>query len=299
MEQTGRLMCCIYGFLFATAYWAGCDSSSGPGVKNNVLRFSAIPDQSTTELKEKFDPLRAYLSANLGVRVEYVPSTDYKASVEMFKNGDVHLAWFGGLTGVQARHAVKGARAIVQGEEDPTFVSYFIAHKDTGLELSREFPHEIGQFAFTFGSRSSTSGRMMPEYFIRQHTGKSPQEFFKHPPNFSGNHDKTVEMVESGRVQVGAVNYKVYEKRVAAGKTDPEVCRIIWKTPEYADYNFTAHSDLEQMFGDGFIDRLQKALIALDDPQLLAAFPRKSLIKANDDEFEEIARVVKELGFIR
>jgi phosphate/phosphite/phosphonate ABC transporter binding protein len=140
-----------------------------------VLRFSAIPDQDKTELKEKFDAWAEHLTAALDVPVEYVPASDYKASVEMFRNGDIQLAWFGGLTGVQARHAVDGARAIAQGKADPQYLSYFIAHKDTGLTESDEFPTDLAMRTFTFGSESSTSGRLMPEFFIRQNTGKSPK----------------------------------------------------------------------------------------------------------------------------
>ena len=84
-----------------------------------VLAFTAIPDQNTTELQEKFKPLADYLSERLDVRVEYLPVRDYQASVELFRNGDVLLAWFGGLTGVQARQTVPGARAIAQGQADP------------------------------------------------------------------------------------------------------------------------------------------------------------------------------------
>jgi phosphonate transport system substrate-binding protein len=264
-----------------------------------VLRFSAIPDQDKTELKEKFDLVASYLANELGVRVEYVPSSDYKASVDAFKNGDIQLAWFGGLTGVQARHAVAGARAIAQGAIDPTFKSYFIAHVDTGLELSEEFPRELKQFKFSFGSGASTSGRLMPESFIKENTGKPPQAFFASPPIFSGSHDKTIALVESGQVQAGVVNFKVYDKRVAEGKTDPNTCKIIWVTPEYADYNFTAHPDLETTFGKGFIDKLQLALISIDDPALLSAFPRESLIEANNEDFAGIKTVAIDLGFLR
>lgn len=288
---------CLFGTL-GIAFCLGCDSKADLETRR-ILFFSAIPDQNTTELEEKFGAVGRHLEDQLDVEVKYIPATDYKASVEMFRNGDVHLAWFGGLTGVQARHTVSGARAIAQGEEDPKYLSYFIAHKNTQLEPSETFPHAIGQFTFTFGSESSTSGRLMPEYFIRQNTGKSLVEFFKTPPGFSGNHDKTVELVESGQVQVGAVNYKVYDKRVAAGKTDPAACRVIWVTPPYADYNFTAHPDLEQHFGDGFTDRLQTALINMKDPQLLSAFPRKSIIKATNQDFNSIRIVAKELGFLR
>lgn len=264
-----------------------------------VLRFTAIPDQNTTELTERFQPLAAYLSEALGEPVEYVPAHDYQASVEMFKNGDAHLAWFGGLTGVQARHAVEGARAIAQGAADPNYYSYFIAHQDTGLEKSDEFPATIADLSFTFGSESSTSGRLMPEYFITQNTGKKPLEFFAQTPGFSGSHDRTVELVESGQVQAGVVNYKVYNRRVAEGKTDPEVCRVIWQTPYYADYNWTAHPELETVFGAGFIDKLQQALVAIDNPQLLSALPRDRLIPATNEEFDGIRDVALELGMMR
>jgi phosphonate transport system substrate-binding protein len=271
----------------------------GGGQSDAVLKFTAIPDQNTTELRERFQPLAKHLSEVLGVTVEYVPARDYQASVEMFRNGDVHLAWFGGLTGVQARAAVEGARAIAQGQADPRYYSYFIAHESTGLERSDTFPMEIAGLTFAFGSESSTSGRLMPEYFIRQFASKSPEEFFTEPFVFSGSHDKTVELVESGQYQAGVVNYKVYERRVQEGQTDPETVRVIWKTPFYADYNFTAHPALETIFGEGFIDRLQTALVAIDDESLLAALPRKALIPARNGEFAGIEAVARELGMMR
>jgi len=267
--------------------------------KSPVLHFTAIPDQNTTELMEKFQPLVDYLSTSLGVTVQYVPSRDYQASVEMFRNGDVLLAWFGGLTGVQARLAVPGAQAIAQGVEDPEYYSYFIAHKDTGLSEQQGFPEEIAALSFTFGSESSTSGRLMPEYFINENTGKSPIDFFQQTYGFSGSHDKTAELVESGQYQAGVLNYQVYDRRVAEGKTDPEIARIIWRTPTYADYNWTAHPQLETLYGTGFTARLTMALTSLDDPVVLDALTRKRLIPAANEEFEGIRKVAEALGMVR
>jgi len=263
-----------------------------------TLRFSAIPDQDETRLREKFEPVARYLSESLGVPVEYVHATRYADSVDLFKNGDIQLAWFGGLTGVQARHAVEGARAIAQGVEDPKFHSYFIAHADTGLARSDAFPSGIAGRRFVFGSMDSTSGRLMPEYFIRENSGKTPREFLG-AISFSGSHDKTVELVESGQFDVGAVNYKVYDRRVAEGVTDPAVVKVIWKTPDYPDYNFTAHPDLEIIYGAGFTDELQKALVEMTDPALLSAFPRSGLIPATNAEFEPIRKLALQLEFIR
>lgn len=312
MKSIGRFNLLLA--LVALALAPGCDrgettpaqSSPGPSTasapgpaKRGILRFSAIPDQNSTELKEKFDAVASHLSQKLRVPVQYVPATDYKASVEMFKNGDIQLAWFGGLTGVQARQAVPGARAIAQGDTDPAFISYFVAHKDATVQPSASFPADFGKLTFTFGPASSTSGRLMPEYFIRQNTGKSPAEFFGKDPAFSDSHDATLELVAAGAVQAGVVNFEVYDKRVADKKTDLEVVRVIWKTPQYADYNFTAHPSLDAQFGAGFVDKLQKILVAMDDPKLLSAFPRRKLIPAKNEDYAEIESVAKELGFLR
>ena len=291
--RSGFLVVFLSVFLLLIACSQG-DQSPEP-----VLRFSALPDQRSTQLQAKIRPLATHLSEQLGVRFEYVPSRDYQASVEMFKNGDIHLAWFGGLTGVQARRAVPGARAIAQGAADPEYYSYFIAHESTGLQRSESFPMELAGLTFTFGSESSTSGRLMPEYFLRAETGKGPMDFFTDPPGFSGSHDRTVELVESGQYQAGVVNYKVYERRVTEGETDPEHCRVIWQTPFYADYNWTAHPELDQVFGTGFIDRLQAALVAIDDPVLLRALPRERLITADNDDFADIQAVAMDLGMLR
>ena len=263
-----------------------------------TLRFTAIPDQDASRLRARFGPLAEHLSRKLGVPVEYVPATRYEDSVELFKHGDVQLAWFGGLTGVQARHAVPGARAIAQGAEDPDFRSYFIAHRDTGLSPSETFPLELAGKRFAFGSAGSTSGRLMPEHFIRRASGRAPDEFFE-SVTFSGSHDRTAELVESKRFDAGAINYKVYERRVAEGQTDPEQVLVIWETPPYPDYNFTAHPLLEERYGPGFVDRLRQELVDLRDPQLLAAFPRSALIPAENREFESIRKLALELGFIR
>jgi len=275
-----------------------CSRESGAAGK---LRFSAIPDRSTTELEEKFGRVADYLEAELGVPVEFVPTADYTASVEAFKNGDVQLAWFGGLTGVRARAAVAGARAIAQGVVDPDYRSYFVANAETGLGLSESFPMELEGLTFTFGSDSSTSGRLMPEYFLRKHTGKAPAEFFAGAQmSFSGTHDKTALLVQEGTYQAGVLGYKDYDRMVTEGKLDPTRCVKVWETPEYADYNWTAHPSLEETFGAGFIDRLQAALVRMEGPELLAAAQREEgLIPATNEDFAALEELARELNLLR
>ncbi|MCZ6596808.1 MAG: putative selenate ABC transporter substrate-binding protein [Planctomycetota bacterium] len=295
---TARVVLSFAGALFAAGL-AACGGQSEAAAAGS-LTFTAIPDDNATELRERFQQVADHLSRELGVEVRFFPTSSYDASVEAFKNGDVQLAWFGGLTGVQARNAVSGARAIAQGAIDPKFRSYFIAHKDTGIERGDAFPLALEGKTFTFGSHISTSGRLMPEAFIREHTGKSPEEFFGAANYYSGSHDKTAKLVESGTFQAGVLNYKKYDRLVAEGRIDPEVCRIVWVTPDYADYNWTAHPDLEAVFGAGFIERLQEALVGMKAPELLAAVDRaEGLIPASNVDFQAIEVLALELDFMR
>lgn len=278
---------------------AGCGGVSGAD-KSVVLYFSAIPDANKSDLAEKYGKIATHLSEELGITVEYKPSSSYGASVEAFKNGDIQLAWFGGVTGVQARQAVEGAEAIAQGKVDPEYISYFIAHVDSGIEPGDEFPMGLEGKTFTFGSSDSTSGRVMPEFFIRENTGKTPEEFFGHPNRFSNAHDLTALQVQEGTVDAGALSYKKYDKMVATGDIDPEVCRIVWRTPGYPDYNWTAHPVLDERYGAGFTKKLQDTLVAIDDAELLDALLRpEGMIPAQSSDFDAIAETMKVVDFAR
>jgi phosphonate transport system substrate-binding protein len=269
-------------------------------VDSTTLFFSAIPDHDARLLAERFAPLAEHLADALDVPVAYVPMSDYQGSVAAFKNGDVLLAWFGGLTGVQARAAVPGARAIAQGAVDPTFKTYFIAGPASGIEPSDTFPTTLAGHTFTFGSESSTSGRLMPEHFIHDATGQSPQQFFGAPNHYSGSHDKTARLVEAGIFDAGALNHRTYDAMVADGRLDPQRCRVIWTTPGYADYNWTAHPELDERFGTGFTDRLQEVLVGLKDVALLEALGRpEGLIRATNADFQPLHQLARGLGFVR
>jgi phosphonate transport system substrate-binding protein len=263
-----------------------------------VFKFTAIPDQDTTRLQQRFDKIAAYLSRELGIPVRYVPVKSYAASVEAFKNNQVQLAWFGGLSGVKARRAVPGALAIAQGAEDRHFVTYFIANAATGLKPAKNFPGQMAGKTFTFGSKGSTSGRLMPEFYIRQHFKKSPREVFRRV-GFSGDHTKTIALVQAGSYEVGAVNFKVWETEMKDGRINPHKVMVIWQTPEYPDYNWTIRGDVDRTFGKGFVQKVQQALLEMKDPALLESFPRTAFIPADNTMYQPILDVGTQIGIFR
>ncbi len=172
-----------------------------------------------------------------------------------------------------------------------------LAHASAGLQPGDAFPADIAGKVFTFGSKGSTSGRLMPEYHIRQYFGKTPEQVFS-KVGFSGNHSKTIALVQSGAYQAGAVNFKVWERELEEGKIDPGKVSVIWKMPAYPDYQWSIRGDVDARWGEGFKEKVRAALLNMDDPALLASFPRSGFIAASNADFQPILDTAREIGLI-
>lgn len=263
-----------------------------------TFTFTAIPDQDESQLQKRFGVVALYLEDQLGVPVKYVPVKSYAAAVTSFRNDEVQMAWFGGLSGVQARRLVPGSQAIAQGQEDTAFKSYFIANTATGLEATDTLTEAfINPSSFTFGSKGSTSGRLMPEFYLRETFNKAPQELFE-KVGFSGDHSRTIALVQTGAYATGAVNYQVWERELEEGKIDPTKVKVIWETPTYPDYHWTIRGDLDAKFGEGFSQRVTEALLAIEDPELLNAFPREKFIPASNADYAPIEATAQNIGLL-
>jgi phosphonate transport system substrate-binding protein len=275
-------------------------SLAGAPAMAETFVFTAIPDQDETKLVERFSGVADYLSEELDVEVRYIPVKSYAAAVSAFRNNQVQLAWFGGLSGVQARRLVPGSEAIAQGEEDPNFQTYFIANTAADIEPADDLATLEDQLrgkTFTFGSKGSTSGRLMPEFFIHQAFEQAPDQLFSRV-GFSGNHTRTVRLVEAGTYDVGAVNFKVWEKELASGNVDTGSVEVIWETPGYPDYQWTIRGDVDERFGDGFQAKVTEALVNMDDPELLESFPRSGFIPASNSDYQPIEDTAVSIGIL-
>jgi phosphonate transport system substrate-binding protein len=272
-------------------------SFSVNNVHSQTFTFTAIPDQDQTRLKQRFEKVATYLEKTLKIDVNYIPVKSYSAAVAAFRNNQVQLAWFGGLSGVQARRLVPGSQAIAQGEEDQYFKSVIIANAKTKLDKSDALPSSPESYTFTFGSKGSTSGRLMPEFYLREHYKKASDLAFK-KIGFSGDHSRTIALVQTGAYDLGALNYKVWEQSLSEGLIDLDKVKVIWTTPNYPDYQWTIRGDADKYWGEGFIEKVQSTLIAIDDPELLKAFPRTKFVTAHESDYEVILKTAKSIGLI-
>lgn len=259
--------------------------------------ISAIPDQDPEKLQRLYGGVADYLSKELGVSVVYRPVTDYTASVTAFKVGELDMVWYGGLTGVQARLQVPGAHAIAQRDIDDQFHCVFIANKATDItDLASLKGH-----TFTFGSESSTSGRLMPQYFLEQAGVKLDD--FKGKNGFSGSHDKTIKLVAAGAYDAGALNEQVWKEYVKRGAPELEQVRLLSTSPPFHDYHWVLHPSVASRFGGDFPDKIKAALLKLDasnpqHKQVLDLFGATRFIATDDANYQQIEEIGKRIGMI-
>ena len=274
-----------------------CLSMAAPmsAMSEEVIRLSGIPDENPTELARKYQPMLDHLQKQLGVKVQYVPVIDYGAAVSALAAGKVDFAWLGGFTFVQAK-VLAGASPVVMRDIDREFKSVFIASSSAGIGK----PEEMKGKTFAFGSKSSTSGHLFPRHFLKTTFNIDPDKDFAGAPLYSGAHDATVKMVESGKVQAGALNIEVWNRMLENKKVDPAKVKVIWTTPEYVDYVWAARKDLSPEL----VQKFAKAFLELDasraaDKIVLDIQGAKKFVRANPNDFDTVEKIARSTGLLK
>jgi len=259
-----------------------------------VLRVSAIPDEAPTELQRKFKPLGDYLAKELGMEVKFMPVTDYAATVEGLAGGHLDLVWYGGFTFVQARRRTGNAIPLVQREEDAHFHSKFITRAGSGIRSLQDLKGKT----LAFGSESSTSGHLMPRFFLLKQGIDPNRDLARYA--FSGAHDATAKWVESGKVDAGALNESVWKKLVDEKKVDTSKVEVFYTTPDFFDYNWTVRGDLDPKL----VQKLRAAFLALDPSRpeqkaILDLQRAKRFIETRPENYTGIEEAAKSAGLIK
>jgi phosphonate transport system substrate-binding protein len=279
---------------FNAGLFAGLVASAAPALAQNALHVSAIPDEAPTELQRKFAPLGKYLEAELGMKVEFIPVSDYAAVVEALAAKKIDMAWLGGFTFVQARLRTGNAIPIVQRAEDQAFTSKFIANGESGINSLNDLKGRT----FSFGSVSSTSGHLMPRFYLQQN-GINPERDFKRVA-FSGAHDATALQVEAGKVDAGVLNASVWDKLLQDKRVDPAKIKVIYTTPPYFDYNWTVRGDLDPLL----VKKIADAFLKLDpknpaQKEILDLQRASRFVPTNPDNYRGIESAAREAGLIK
>ena len=258
------------------------------------LRISTIPDESINELHKKFLPLAEYLEKETNLEIEFTPVTDYAAVVESFVSKKIDMAWLGGFTYVQADMRSNGnIIPIIQRERDTKFKSVFITNKDSKIKNLKDLKNKT----FSFGSPSSTSGHLMPRYFLMQEK-IIPENFFNKIA-YSGAHDATIFSVLGKKVDAGALNISVWENFNKKNLKIKNNLSVFFTTPDYFDYNWSIRKDIPESTRKKIIN----AFLKLDKnkpshKEILKLQRAEKYIKTNKLNYQKIKDAAIEINLL-
>jgi len=266
-------------------------SSLDQGTTLEKIRLGVLPDESTESFHARYKPLLEHLSAKTGINCELVIPDDYKDLIRLFSEEKVEIAYFGGLTFLQA-NILNGAQPLVMRDIDARFTSFFIVKNQNKQELS-EFKGKV----FSFGNKLSTSGHLMPRHFLKTEHYINPEEFFTEV-RYSGEHDTTAYQVRNGEVDIGVANAEIIIKMFEDGRLKKNDIHILSETQPYADNVWAVHAHLNE----GIKTQLRNAFLALDlnnsaHDKILKNIGASFFLPAGINDFRSLKEIAETLGF--
>lgn len=232
----------------------GCSESRvGQAEAPETIRVAVLPDQSRERLLSQYEPLVDYLESATSLRFDLMIPKDYSDLVEQFAARRVDLAWFGGLTFTQAERRSQ-AVPLAFRDLDSQFTSCYLAQAKDGRQSIAEFAGET----FSFGPNLSTSGHLMPRFFLTK-AGIDPEQYFA-SVQYSSAHDETALRVRDGVVALGVANCVIVQSLFETGVISDASVRIVETTPPYSDYVWAVQPTLDE----GTKSLLLDAFLALD-----------------------------------
>jgi phosphonate transport system substrate-binding protein len=270
---------------------AGCKGGRG-GASEPLLRLGMIPSTDPGKIVRNSQPLVKYLEKETGARVELVVPTNYAAVVEAIANDRVDIAYLGGFTFVQASRRA-GVQPLVQRERDQNFHSVFITQPGSGINSLAD----LKGHSFAFGDVNSTSGHLMPAYYMR---------VARVDPNlivralYTGGHDATALAVANRKVDAGAMDELVLGNMLKTDKIKPDQVKVFYTTPAFFDYVWAARKGLDPKLSDSFASALLKLDASNPDNKvLLDLLNATKYVRAEDSSYEKLRQAASEEGLLK
>ena len=282
------LILAIAAFSFSACF-PGKENAS---LQGNLLRVGVLPDRNKASLIHQHKPLLDYFSRQLDIRTELIFSTSYDDFLRRVERKEFDLISFGGLTYIAA-YKKESVVPIAMRDIDFKFSSYFLVRTENPVRALSDLKGKI----FGFGSSKSTSGHLMPRYFMKK-MGIEPESFFSKVV-FSGGHDRSAYLVRDRVVDVSVANSSVIDRMFSAGQLQPQSVRILWETPPYANYIWAARAGLSKKLRSRLLDAfLQLSRSNPAHRTILARQVAGSFLPASNDDFLQLLQIVDDLKLL-
>lgn len=215
--------------LLATAAFALGAGAQAQEVKE--LNFGIIATEKAGALRQMWEPFLDDMSRAVGVKVNGFYATDYAGIIEAQRFNKVQIAWYGNKSAIEAVDRANGEVFVqfVDLDGTPGYYSYLITHKDSGITSLDQVLKNGKDMSFGIGDPSSTSGTLVPTYYVFTLNNLDPKTHFR--VMRSANHESNFLAVLNRQVDVATSNSEMTQKMKEKAPEKFNQIRILWTSP--------------------------------------------------------------------
>ena len=251
-----------------------------------------IPTTDPGKIVRQSQPLIRYLQQETGSPIDFTVPTSYAAVVEAITSNKVDIAYLGGFTYVQASSRAD-VKPLVQRLRDQKFHSLFVTQPNSPIHNLAD----LKGHSFAFGDVNSTSGHLMPSYYMREQK-VDPKVIDQ--AIFTGGHDATALAVANKRVDAGAMDELVFEQMLHSGQLSSSRIRVFYTTPAFYDYVWVARGGLDSALAHRFSDAMLKLNAANPaDKEILDLLNAEKYAVAYASDYAKLRQAAKDDGLLQ
>ena len=206
-------------------------SFAGHAAEIKELNFGIIATEKAGAMKQMWEPFLDDMSKAVGVKVNGFYATDYAGIIEAQRFNKVHIAWYGNKSAIDAVDRAGGEvfAQFIDLDGTPGYYSYIITHKDSGITTLDQVLKNGKNYTFGIGDPSSTSGTLVPTYYVFSLNKLDPKTHFK--VTRASNHEGNFLAVLNRQVDVATSNSEMTQKMQEKAPEKLEQIRILWTSP--------------------------------------------------------------------
>jgi phosphonate transport system substrate-binding protein len=195
------------------------------------LNFGIIATEKSGALRQMWEPFLEDMSKAVGVKVNGFYATDYAGIIEAQRFNKVQIAWYGNKAAIDSVDRASGEvfAQFIDLDGTPGYYSYIITHKDSGITSLDQVLKNGKDITFGIGDPQSTSGTLVPTYYVFTLNGLDPKTHFK--VIRSSNHEGNFLAVLNRQVDVATCNSEQTQKVKEKTPEKLEQIRILWTSP--------------------------------------------------------------------
>lgn len=257
--------------------------------KPNPFRVGLIPNQNPDSVKTQYAALKTYMEKELGVPIELFVGSDYPAVVTAMATDKLDLAYFGGLTYLQAREQAEVYPIVTEIDtitKDRTYTSAIIVPTDSPIQKVEDLKGKI----MAFGDPSSTSGSLYPRIMLDQAGLKISDVQAK----FTGGHDATALAVQNGSADAGGLEERILLRLIDQGRIDKNKVRVLKRSDPIMGYPWVVRAKLDK----DFVDKVSNAFLNIKDPELLKLLRAEKYAKVAAPDYDFAREQAIRLGLL-